>query len=69
MIVTAGEGVEGVEEAELVGLIREGFLKAVWVNVRPKRVQSRAGLPEEGAGLQKWTVGVGQCGNRTPGPE
>lgn len=53
-----------------LGLIREGFLKAVSVSVRRKREQGRAGLEGEGAGPQRWLrVGVGQYVNSTPEPE
>lgn len=53
-----------------LGLIREGFLKAVSFSVRRKREQGRAGLEGEGAGPQRWLrVGVGQYVNSTPEPE
>ena len=42
----------------------------VWVSVRQKREQGRAGMGEEGMGAgDGHGVGVGQCVNRTPGSE
>lgn len=51
-------------------VIREGFLKAVWVSVRQKGEQGGAGLEEERVGLrgELW-MSIGQCATRIPEPE